>query len=93
MKIEGNRAILSFGHTGSGMFAKGGELKGFVIGGADGKFVPAKARIAGETIEVSSPEVAAPVAVRYGWENVPEVNLFNKDGLPASPFRTDTPVQ
>ena len=93
MKIEGNRAILSFGHTGSGMFAKGGELKGFVIGGANGKPVPAKARIAGETIEVSSPEVAAPVAVRYGWENVPEVNLFNKEGLPASPFRTDTPVQ
>ena len=91
MKVEGNRAILFFQHTGSGMIAKDSELKGFVIAGTDGKFVPAKAAIAGETVVVTSPEVAAPVAVRYGWENVPNVNLFNKEGLPASPFRTDCP--
>ena len=92
MKIEGTKVILTFGHTGSGMVAKDGDLKGFVMAGADGKFVPAKARIAGETIVVSSSGVAAPVAVRYGWENVPDVNLFNKEGLPASPFRTDCPL-
>ena len=83
MKIEGTKVILTFGHTGSGMVAKDGDLKGFVMAGADGKFVPAKARIAGETIVVSSSGVAAPVA---------DVNLFNKEGLPASPFRTDCPL-
>lgn len=93
MKIEDSRTILSFAHTGSGMVAKDGELKGFVIAGADGKFVPAKAEMIGNTVVTSSPEVAAPVAVRYGWNNVPDGNLFNKEGLPASPFRTDTPVQ
>jgi sialate O-acetylesterase len=92
MKIEGNRAILTFGHTGNGMVAKEGEIKGFIIAGADGKFVSAKAGIVGDTIVVSSPEVATPVAVRYGWDNVPDVNLYNKEGLPASPFRTDCPL-
>jgi sialate O-acetylesterase len=89
LEIEGSRAILSFQHTGSGMVAKDGELKGFVIAGADRKFIPAKAEIIGNTVVTSSPEVAAPVAVRYGWNNVPDGNLFNKEGLPASPFRTD----
>jgi sialate O-acetylesterase len=92
MKVEGNRAILSFTHTGGGLLAKDGELKDFIIAGADGHFVPAKAEITGDTITVSSPEVAAPVAVRYSWKNVPDGNLFNKEGLPASPFRTDCPA-
>jgi sialate O-acetylesterase len=72
-----------------GLVAKEGPLKGFTIAGVDKKFVPAQAEILGETVVVSSPEVPAPAAVRYGWTNVPEVNLFNTAGLPASPFRTD----
>jgi len=89
LKIEGAQALVSFKHIGGGLVARGGELKGFTIAGADKKFVPAKAEIKAGTVVVSSPDVAAPVAVRYGWANVPEVNLFNKEGLPASPFRTD----
>jgi sialate O-acetylesterase len=64
-------------------------LKGFVIAGADKVFQPAQARIVGDTVEVSASGVSKPVAVRYGWADVPEGNLFNKNGLPASPFRTD----
>ena len=88
-KIEGNKINLSYTHTGRGLVSKDGPLKGFTIAGADKKFVPAQAEITGETIIVLSPEVDVPVAVRYGWTNVPDVNLFNADGLPASPFRTD----
>lgn len=80
---------LSFKHFGGGLVAKGGELKGFTIAGEDKQFVPAKAEIQGSTILVSAAGVAAPKAVRYGWANVPDVNLFNQQGLPASPFRTD----
>jgi sialate O-acetylesterase len=69
--------------------AKDGPLTGFTIAGADGVFHPAKAEIVGETVAVSSPSVAQPVAVRYGWANVASGNLFNQAGLPASPFRTD----
>ncbi len=89
MSIKGNRVILTFKHVGGGLVAKDGDLKGFSIAGADGKFVEAKALIEGETIVVSSEAVAAPTAVRYGWVNVPDVNLWNKAGLPASPFQTD----
>lgn len=89
MKINGGKAVLSFTHMGGGLVAKDGELRGFTIAGTDKKFVPAKAEIKGHTVVVWSDEVAAPVAVRYGWANVPDVNLFNKKGLPASPFRTD----
>jgi sialate O-acetylesterase len=89
MKVEGAHAVLSFTHLGSGLEAKDGELKGFTIAGADGSFVPAKAVIDGDKVVVSSPEVPNPAAVRYGWANTPDVNLFNKEGLPATPFRTD----
>lgn len=89
LKIDGDRAVLSFKHLGSGLLAKDGDLQGFTIAGTDKKFVAAKAEINGDTVVVSSDEVRAPVAVRYGWENVPQVNLFNQEGLPASPFRTD----
>ena len=70
----------------------GGALRGFEVAGADGVFHPATARIVGETVEVSSPAVAAPVSVRYGWANVPDCNLFNAAGLPASPFRAGQQV-
>jgi sialate O-acetylesterase len=62
---------------------------GFAIAGADERFVWAEARVEGETVVVSSPDVPRPVAVRYGWADNPEVNLYNGAGLPASPFRTD----
>lgn len=89
MKTEKDRIILNFRHTGGGLVAKGGDLKGFTIAGQDGKFVPARAEIRGSTVVVSAEGVADPKAARYGWTHVPDVNLFNKEGLPASPFRTD----
>jgi sialate O-acetylesterase len=69
--------------------AKDVELTGFTICGKDRKFVDAKALIQGNDVIVSSPDVADAVAVRYGWANHPICGLFNQDGLPASPFRTD----
>ena len=92
MKVEGNKVRLSFDHVGGGLVAGGGaQLKGFAIAGADGQFRWADAAIDGETIVVSSPDITAPVAVRYGWANNPIGNLYNRDGLPATPFRTDVP--
>ena len=89
MKVRDGKAVISFTHIGKGLMAKDGALKGFAIAGEDRKFVWADAVIKGKTVVVSSPKVAKPVAVRYGWANNPEVNLFNVNGLPASPFRTD----
>lgn len=90
MKVAGGgRAVLHFTHLGGGLLAPGGTLEGFTVAGADGVFHPAKAVIAGDTVEVSADEVPKPTAVRYGWANVAKGNLFNRAGLPASPFRTD----
>jgi sialate O-acetylesterase len=89
MTVAGNMIRLRFKHVGGGLVARDGPLKGFTIATADRKFVAADARIDGETVVVSSGRVAKPVAARHGWANVPECNLFNKKGLPASPFRTD----
>lgn len=69
-----------------GLMAKGGEVTGFEVAGQDGKFQPATAKVDGETVLATSPEVAEPVYVRYGWANSPQCNLFNAAGLPASPF-------
>lgn len=88
-QLEGAKMILSFTHLGGGLVAKDGALKGFTIAGADKVFRPAQAEIRGDAVVVSGVEVSQPVAVRYGWANVPEGNLFNRAGLPASPFRTD----
>lgn len=88
-QLNAGKIHLDFDHVGKGLEARGGELQGFAICGADQKFVWAKAEIVGNTVVVSSPEVPNPVAVRYGWADCPVVNLWNKDGLPASPFRTD----
>jgi sialate O-acetylesterase len=90
MEIDGNRAILSFTNTGSGLSAKGGdELKHFAIAGTDKRFVWAKAKIDGHKVIVWNDDITTPVAVRYGWADNPEgANLYNKEGLPASPFRT-----
>ncbi|MBN2842510.1 MAG: hypothetical protein JXM68_05435 [Sedimentisphaerales bacterium] len=89
MAIDGTKIKLSFRYAGSGLEARDGELRGFVIAGSDKVFKPAKAVIEGESVIVWNDEIAEPVAVRYGWSNVPDVNLYNKEGLPASPFRTD----
>ena len=92
MKTEGNRIILSFSHVGSGLMVKGERLNGFVIAGEDKKFVWANAVIEGDRVVAWSDEVENPVSVRYAWANNPDsANLFNKEGLPASPFRTDYP--
>jgi len=89
MKAENGKIILNFKHTGGGLVAKDGPLKGFTLAGKEKAFVPARAEIQNNTIVVSSESVADPQAVRYGWANVPDVNLYNQEGLPASPFRTD----
>ncbi len=91
MEIEGNKIILTFKHIGAGLVSRGGdELSQFAIAGADKKFVWAKAEIEGNTIVVWSEDVSQPVAVRYAWADNPEgANLYNREGLPASPFRTD----
>jgi len=85
----GPRAVLHFTHLGGGLVAPGGKLAGFTIAGADGVFQPATAEIVGDTVVVTAHGVAQPKAVRYGWANVASGNLFNRAGLPASPFRTD----
>ncbi len=88
--FSGGKATVTFGDVGQGLEARDGELKGFAICGADGKFVWASAKITGkDKVELSSSDVKQPAAVRFGWANYPVVNLWNKDGLPAHPFRTD----
>jgi len=93
MKADGNKMVLSFTHIGNGLTAKDkyGYIKGFEIAGKDQKFHYAKAYIDGDNIVVSSEDVAAPIAVRYAWaDEALEANLFNKNGFPASSFRSDT---
>jgi sialate O-acetylesterase len=90
MTVEGASIRLTFGHLGSGLMASdGAALTGFAIAGEDRAFVWAEARIDGDTVVVSSPNVVKPVAVRYAWADNPACNLANKAGLPAVPFRTD----
>ena len=88
-QVEGDRIRIHFQFTGSGLEGRGEILKGFAIAGPDRKFHWAKAQVEGETVIVSSQNVPHPVAVRYAWADSPQCNLFNKEGLPASPFRTD----
>ena len=90
MKIEGDSIRLFFDHVGSGLMSKGGPLTHFTIAGQDRKFVPARAVIEGDTVVVSAEGVAKPAAVRYGFTNAAMPNLFNKEGFPASSFRTDS---
>ncbi len=93
INIQANRAIISFTHVGGGLIAKVGGLKGFTIAGADNKFVPAKAEIQGETVVVSADGVKAPQSVRYNWAMMTEGNLYNRENLPAAPFRTDRSME
>jgi sialate O-acetylesterase len=90
--VEGNKIILYFNHTGTGLMVKGsGDLYYFAIAGADKKYVWANAKIDGDNIVVWNDKIPNPVSVRYAWANNPEgANLCNKKGLPASPFETDS---
>ena len=85
---EGGSIRVWFDHHAKGLMARGGELTGFEVAGADGKFVAATAKIDGNTVVASSDAVAEPRFVRYGWANSPQCNLFNGEGLPASPFNS-----
>lgn len=91
MQVDGNKVRIKFNHIGSGLMAKGeSELKGFAIAGADKKFMWADSRIENDEVIVWSEKIANPVAVRYAWADNPDsANLYNKEGLPALPFRTD----
>jgi sialate O-acetylesterase len=91
MKVDGDSIRLRFAHVGGGLVARGGSLTWFQIAGDDQNFVDAQAKIDGQTVFVHSDQVPHPVAVRYAWDNYPEgCNLYNADGLPAAPFRTDS---
>jgi len=90
---EGNKILIEFDHKGSGLMARDryGYLKGFTIAGPDQNFRWARAFVEGDHVVVFSPEIENPVAVRYAWaDNPDDANLYNQEGLPAAPFRTDT---
>ncbi len=89
MEITGTKAVIHFTSTGTGL-KQDANIKGFTIASSDGKFVAADASVHDDTVEVSNPAITHPAAVRFGWANVPDVNLFNQEGLPAVPFRTDS---
>ncbi len=89
MEINGREIEISFNHVGKGLKMEGEKLTGFQIAGKDHRFYWGEALIVGGKVFVSSEKVNEPVAVRYGWAKNPECNLYNKNGLPASPFRTD----
>lgn len=88
-KKSGSDLRIAFDSVGSGLTVHGGELKGFAIAGSDHKFHWATAKIVGKEVVLSSPEVTDPVAARYAWADNPEMTLYNQEGLPAFPFRTD----
>jgi sialate O-acetylesterase len=92
IQIDHQHAIVSFSHPGSGLMMKGDSLQGFTIAGADGIYHPAQASIAGDTVVVTSEKVPHPAHVRYCWAKVPDGNFFNREGLPAVPFRSDDPI-
>jgi sialate O-acetylesterase len=89
VKVDGNKIAVPFSSCPNGLVAKGDKLTGFTIAGEDGKFVPAEATIHDSEVIVSSTAVEKPKYVRFGWKNFMTVNLFNKEGFPATPFRTD----
>jgi len=89
MKVEGKKIRIFFAHTSGGLKSRDGKpLNEFQIAGADGRFVPAKVTIDGKTVVVESDKVASPTQARFGWHKTANPNLVNKEGLPASPFRT-----
>ena len=94
MKTKKNKIVISFDNVGSGLVSKDGDgfINGFAIAGKDNKFVWAKAKISGNVVIVWNDTLLHPVAVRYGWSDNPgQLNLYNKEGLPATPFRMESP--
>lgn len=90
MSVEGNKIRIKFNHTGSGLIAKDSDtLTGFFVAGEDKSFVKAKAKIENDTVVVWNDSIEKIVAVRYGWAGNPVCNLYNREGFPACPFRTD----
>jgi sialate O-acetylesterase len=91
MTVEGNKVRVKFANTGSGLVVKDkyGYVRGFAVAGADKKFVWAQGYSDGNDLILYSDEVKTPVAVRYAWSNNPDGNVYNREGLPAVPFRTD----
>ncbi|HEX8327697.1 MAG TPA: sialate O-acetylesterase [Hymenobacter sp.] len=98
MSVQGSAVRLEFEPAGAGLqlrgesgaAAKPGGVRGFAVAGADKLFYWAEGKLQGNTLVLNSPQVAAPVAVRYDWADNPNGNLYNREGLPAAPFRTDT---
>ena len=93
MSVDGNSAILTFDHADNGLEIKGASLTGFKLCGEDGLFYPAKGEIAGNTVKLTASQVSKPTCVSYGWESSPICNLYNKSGLPATPFRYPVPAR
>ena len=92
MKVEGNKIRIEYTNIGSGLEVRNGKLGSFAIAGKDGKFVWANAELDGNTVVVWADSVSEPVHVRYAWAGFPlDTNLYNKEGFPACPFRTDVP--
>ena len=93
MRIEGSRIRIRFSNIGSGLFIKDkyGYCRGFEIAARDGQFRWAQAQKDRDEVVVFNDEVSQPAAVRYDWSNTPDGNVYNKEGLPAPPFRTDAP--
>jgi len=89
MNIEKNKIKLFFNNAEGGLISKGGDPSDFFIAGSDQKFLPATAKIEGNTVIVYSPEIKDPTAVRFGFSNAAVPNLFSKEGLPVNTFRTD----
>ncbi|RMG70962.1 MAG: hypothetical protein D6722_07760 [Bacteroidetes bacterium] len=89
LRIDGNRAVVSFQHTGGGLQVKGDQLHEIYLAGGDRVFYPAQAKVEGDRLVLTSARVPQPVAVRYGFSDTDQMNLFNAAGLPASPFRSD----
>lgn len=88
-EIDGRAVRLRFTSVAKGLVVKGDRLEGFAVAGADRVFHWADARVVGDCVEVTCPEVPFPLAVRYAWADNPSANLYNTAGLPAAPFRTD----
>ncbi|MCK4275561.1 MAG: 9-O-acetylesterase, partial [Phycisphaerae bacterium] len=92
LAVEGDKIRISFEHVGGGLISTDHKpLSWFEIAGADGRYTPAKAKIDGASVLVHSPEVPQPVAVRFAWHEEAQPNLANAEGLPAGPFRTNSP--
>jgi sialate O-acetylesterase len=89
VKFINDKALVSFNYTGSGLFCKDSKIKHFELAGSDGNYYPAQATILGDKVQVWSKKVPAPIKIRYAWKNFVHVNLFNKEGLPASSFRSE----